>query len=98
LKLDCLFFRTQILLPETVKEIYLTCDNDFINDIPEHIEKIYIEFYDDTTLNNKVYNLPKTLKEIIIEKKIYKKYIKISHNSNIIISVQKKFFSNILNK
>jgi hypothetical protein len=64
-----------IKLPKNVKYLSLTCKNNLINNIPEHIEKVYIYFNDKQ--DKKVENLPLTIKEIIINDEEYKKYIKI---------------------
>ena len=64
-------------LPKNLKEFSLAFDNNFINNIPKHIEKIYIWFSNDDKYDKKVENLPLTIKEIVIEDEYYKKYIKI---------------------
>jgi hypothetical protein len=71
-------FQNKIILPKTLKELSLTCNNNLINNIPEHIEKIYIYFsvYNEDG-NTKVENLPSTIKEIVIEDEKFKDYIKI---------------------
>jgi hypothetical protein len=70
------YFQNKILLPKNLKELSLTCNNNLINNILEHIEKIYVWFsvYNE---NTKVENLPLTIKEIVIENVKFKDYIKI---------------------
>jgi hypothetical protein len=70
-------FKNEIILPKTLKELSLTCNNNLINNIPEHIEKIYIWFSNDDKYDKKVENLPLTIKEIVIENEKFKDYIKI---------------------
>ncbi len=64
----------------------LYSDNKLINNLPENIEKIYIIFYDDDDYNKNI-NLPITLKEIVIEKEEFKKYLKIPFGT--IVSIKK---------
>jgi hypothetical protein len=71
------YFQNEIMLSKNLKELSLTCNNYLIDNIPEHIEKIYIYFSDYDDKNRKVENLPLTIKEIVIEDEYYKKYIKI---------------------
>ena len=66
-----------IKLPKKLNYLLLTCNNNLINNIPEHIKKLYIYFHLDKKENKYIENLPLTIKEIIIEKIKYKKYIKI---------------------
>jgi hypothetical protein len=58
-----------------VKTITLFCNNYLLNNLPEHIEKLFIIFFRDDKLNNKVENIPITIKEIVVVKN-YEKYIK----------------------
>jgi hypothetical protein len=70
-------FQNNIILPKTVENFIITCNNNFINNIPKHIEKIHVEFDDyNENLNKKVNNLPITIKEIVIKYEHYKEYIK----------------------
>ena len=69
-------FNNQIILPKSLKKLSLTCNNNLINNIPEHIEKVYIYFSCDH-IHKKVENLPLTIKEIVIKNEEFKKYIKI---------------------
>jgi hypothetical protein len=71
------YYNNEIILPKSLKKLSLSCNNNLINNIPEHIEKIYIYFYYKYNYNKRVENLPSTIKEIIIEDEEYKKYIKI---------------------
>jgi hypothetical protein len=70
-------FNNFIILPKFLKKLFLTCVNNLINNIPEHIEKIYILFFNYNNHNKKVENLPSTIKEIVIENEKFKKYIKV---------------------
>jgi hypothetical protein len=85
LKLHCK--NNKIIIPKNVSELYIMNNNILINNLPEHIEKLFIKF---SIVKNKIENLPITIKEIIIENKEYKKYIKkpfdaiITVNSNLI--------------
>ncbi len=69
-------FQNEIILPKNLKELSLTCNNNLLNDIPKHIEKVYIRFSIDDQYNKRVENLPLTIKEIVINNKNYKKYVK----------------------
>ena len=80
-------FENNIIIPQTVKELSLTCNNNLINNIPNFIEKLYIYFYYDKSYNKKVENLPFTLKEIIIEDEEHKEYIKIPFGT--MLTIQK---------
>ena len=71
-------------LPITIKELSLHCNNNLINNLPEHIEKLFINFYYKI---KKVENLPFTLKEIIIKDEKFKEYIKIPFGC--ILTIQK---------
>jgi hypothetical protein len=66
-----------IKLPKKLNYLLLTCNNNLINNIPEHIKKLYIYFHLDKKENKYIENLPSTIKEIIIIDEEYKKYIKI---------------------
>jgi hypothetical protein len=80
-------FENQIILPKNLKKLSLNCNNNLINNIPKHIEKIYISFdyclVEIVDNNNniittiKINNLPLTIKKIVIENEKYKKCIKI---------------------
>ena len=70
------YYKNEIILPKSLKKLSLTCNNDLINNIPEHIEKVYIYFSCDH-IHKKVENLPSTIKEIVIEDEQFQKYIKI---------------------
>jgi hypothetical protein len=71
------YYNKKIILPKSLKKLFLTCNNNLINNIPEHIEKVGVWFFDDESYNKKIENLPLTIKEIIIEDEEYKKYIKV---------------------
>jgi hypothetical protein len=85
-------FQNEIILPKNLKELKLTCNNNFINNIPKHIEKVYILFSGHNKNNKRVENLPLTIKEIIIEDEYYKKYIKIPFGS--ILTIKNKTMEN----
>ncbi len=81
-------FEKQIIFPKNLKKLSLNSYNNLINNIPKHIEKIYISFkylhikkIDNnnyyTIINDKIDNLPLTIKKIIIEDEEYKNHIKI---------------------
>jgi hypothetical protein len=71
------FFQNDFIFPKNLKKLLLTCNNKLINNIPKHIEKIYIDFDICEKHNSKIDNLPLTIKEIVIKDKKFKKYIKI---------------------
>jgi hypothetical protein len=75
-----------ITLPKNCKKIFIDNDNYLINNLPEHIEKIYINF----SSKNKIENLPSTLKEIVIKKKEYIDYIKIPFGT--IVTVKNYYY------
>jgi hypothetical protein len=73
-------------LPKKIKELTLICNHKSINNLPDNIEKLHIYFSNRHSQNKNIQNLPITLKEIIIEKEEYKKYlIKIPFDTVIII-------------
>jgi hypothetical protein len=72
-------------IPKTVNQLSLWNGSKLINNLPEHIEKIFIKFNSDNKLNKKVENMSITIKEIIIENEEYKKYIKIPFETKITI-------------
>jgi hypothetical protein len=74
------FFQNDFILPKNLKKLSLTCNNNLLNNIPEHIEKIYIYFDYRYDYNKKIENLPLTIKEIIIYDEKYIKYIKVPFN------------------
>ena len=37
-------FQNKIIMPKTLKQLFLTCNNILINNIPSHIEQLYIYF------------------------------------------------------
>jgi hypothetical protein len=78
---------SDIKLPKNVNYLLLTCNNNLINNIPEHIEKLNIYFENDHISNKNVENLPLTIKEIIIKDKEYKKYIKIPFGTILTIKI-----------
>jgi hypothetical protein len=76
-------------IPKNIKELVLYYNNNLIDNIPEHIEKIYINFcyYDmDNEKYKKIDNIPLTIKEIIIKNEKYKKYIKIPFGCKLTIN------------
>jgi hypothetical protein len=68
---------SDIKLPKNFNYLLLTCNNKLINNIPVHIKILNICFHYEEKENKYIENLPLTIKEIIIEKIKYKKYIKI---------------------
>jgi hypothetical protein len=88
LRLDCDFDKNKI--PKSVKEIMLYCDNNLLNNLPEHIEKVFIIFSFDDNYNKNISNLPITIKEIIIKNKKYEKYIKKPFDT--ILTINEKAF------
>jgi hypothetical protein len=88
IELKILNDNNDIIIPQKVKELYIYNENILINNLPECIEKLYILFYFGDKNSNKVENLP-SIKEIIIEKKHYQKYIKIPFGT--IITIKKIF-------
>ena len=63
-------------IPKSINELSLYNNNEYINNIPNHIIKIYIK-YSNSNIDKKIENLPPSIKEIIIQHEIFKKYIKI---------------------
>jgi hypothetical protein len=93
------FSQNEIILPKNIKELSLTCNNNLINNIPKHIEKVYIYFNDGDNnnrfiYNKKVENLPLTIKEIVIQDEKYKEYIKIPFGC--ILTIQKTVLNELL--
>jgi hypothetical protein len=64
-----------IKLPKNVNYLLLTCNNNLINNIPEHIEILNI-YFDNYKENKYIENLPSTIKKIIIKDEECQKYIK----------------------
>jgi hypothetical protein len=87
--LDLFYYRNNdIILPTKIKELCLFCNNNLINNLPEHIEILHIYFSANT---KNVHNLPTTLKEIIVEKEKYLKYIKIPFGTKISFKKFRKY-------
>ena len=63
------------VLPCSIKKICLYAHNNLINNLPLHIEEIYIKFSILEGYNKEVTNLPMTLKKIIVDNKKYLNYI-----------------------
>jgi hypothetical protein len=76
-------YEKEVYLPKNIKELTLKFNNNLINNLPEHIEKLNIIFDNDIRIiiikykNFFIANIPSTIKEIVIENKEYKKYLKI---------------------
>ncbi len=71
--LDYIILVDNIKIPQNIKKIIIDCDNILINNLPNHIEKIFINF--ENCKKKQVSNLPITIKEIIIKNEKYKKYL-----------------------
>lgn len=78
-------------MPKNVKELSLLCKNNFINNIPKHIEKLFIEIFPHHNIMN-INNLPFTIKEIIIRNKKYKEAIKIPFGY--ILTINEEYYKN----
>ena len=80
-------FNNKIIIPDSVKEICLLSNNILLNNLPNNIEILTINFDHIVNGSNiKIDNLPITLKKIIIKREEYKKYIiKIPYETVIII-------------
>jgi 6,7-dimethyl-8-ribityllumazine synthase len=63
------------ILPISIKKIFLSVNCNLINNLPSHIEEVYIRFNRDDTRNKKINTLPTTLKKIYIQYDNYLKYI-----------------------
>jgi hypothetical protein len=65
-----LFFQSEIIIPKKCKTISLTKHNKLIQNLPEHIEQLYIDTATNfVILQSKISfidNLPTSLKEIIV--------------------------------
>jgi hypothetical protein len=61
-----------IKIHKNIKEITLCCADKLIDNLPINIEKINIKKF----FNRKIENLPLSIKEIVIEDKKYKEFIK----------------------
>jgi hypothetical protein len=75
LKIDGKYFN-KLILPINLKELVIYYENSILNNLPHHIEKLFILFkinYYDTPLIDK---LPSTLKEIVIEDIKFATFIK----------------------
>jgi hypothetical protein len=84
-------FQQDVILPKKIKEIALSYENKKINNLPEHIEKIFIYFDIDDYYNQKIDNLPITIKEIVIKKEEHKKFL-LNIPFETIITVQPNYF------
>jgi hypothetical protein len=62
-------------IPKHIKNISLKSKNNLLNNIPSHIEKLYIDYFNHDS--KQIGNLPLTIKKIIIHNEEYKKYIKV---------------------
>jgi hypothetical protein len=63
------------VLPKSIKKIGLYSHCNLINNLPLHINEVYIKFVNNDKYDKEVNNLPITLEKIIIENKRYLKYI-----------------------
>jgi hypothetical protein len=69
-------FQKNIIIPESVKEIYIWSHNNLINNLPYSVEDIYINFnYSNDIFMKKVENLPFTVKKIVIDYERFMKYL-----------------------
>jgi hypothetical protein len=59
-------------IPHNVKILSINQENKIINNLPNSIEKIYIDIKKKTFIEN----LPYSIKEIVVDKDYYKEYIK----------------------
>jgi hypothetical protein len=75
------------MIPKNLKELVIFHKNTLINNLPDNIEKIHIMFNLKNKNNKYVSNLPLSIKEIIIEKEKYKKFIKIPFSA--ILTIEK---------
>jgi hypothetical protein len=89
-------FKNIFSIPKNVKSLSLACNNFLINNLPEHIEKLFIVFSLYKPYKGcQVINLPLSLKEIIIESDIHKKYLtKIPFGTIITVNKYKKIENN----
>ena len=74
-------FNSKIILPTSLKIISMYSHCDFINNLPFHVEELYIKMRDvgnglDIKYNKIITNLPTTLKKIILNKKSFMHFIK----------------------
>jgi hypothetical protein len=77
-------------IPINVRELYVNHNNKILNNLPNHIEKIYIKFcgYCNSFIKKNIDNLPFSIKEIIIQKEEHEDFLtKIPFET--IISIQK---------
>jgi hypothetical protein len=63
------------ILPKSIKKISLFSHYNLINNLPLHIEEVYIKFSLNNEQNKEISNLPFTLDKIIIPNNKYLKYI-----------------------
>jgi hypothetical protein len=78
-------------MTKNIKILALSCLTVLINNIPEHIDDLYIDFYHYNKDNKNVDNLPLTIKRIFIENEKHKNFIKIPFGCVLTI---KKFATN----
>ncbi len=75
----------KIIVPKNIKQLYLSCKNNTINNLPEYVKTIFINFYYNENNNNYVNNLPITIKEVFIKHKNLEKFIKTPFETEITI-------------
>ena len=68
-------FNNNIKIPMSVRYISLYSHNNLINNLPYHIETVFIKF--EYSIEHNIINLPYTIKKIIIGQKKDANYIKI---------------------
>jgi hypothetical protein len=73
-------FQNNAIIPKKCKTLSLIHSNKLLNNLPEHIEKIYIDrcniLKDMTKQYNFIDNLPITIKEIIVPDEFTKNLLK----------------------
>jgi hypothetical protein len=82
----CDNYLEELTLPKNLKELVIYYGNRILDNLPNHIEKLFILF-DNSHIFALIDKLPSTLKEIVIENIKFKKYIKIPKGT--IITIKK---------
>jgi hypothetical protein len=69
-------FNKNIIIPDNINTLYLTCNNNIINNLPYHIVKIYVKFSYNKEYNKNIDNISFNVKEIYVSDKKFKKYFR----------------------